>query len=169
MVWRLVNYWYTLENEMRLKLSSYGNACFNISISKFAKWPKYINGKRIQALIWSGSLIINDFIICLYGVLPHFQHCTGHITTGSWKGIGNQYTQLVKILYCKLPTNGKQLPAFPLEAVPGTEPRPQRWEVRVLPLCHRGPQRLYKENLKNVTSQKVVKGLVVFFYFLLGI
>ena len=30
---------------------------------------------------------------------------------------------------CKLPTNGKQLPAFPLEAVPGTEPQPQRWEV----------------------------------------
>ena len=24
--------------------------------------------------------------------------------------------------FCKLPTNGKQLPAFPLEAVPGTEP-----------------------------------------------
>ena len=24
----------------------------------------------------------------------------------------------------------KQLPAFPLEAVPGTEPRPQRWEAR---------------------------------------
>ena len=36
-------------------------------------------------------------------------------------------------LYCKLPTNGKQLPAFPLEAVPGIEPRPQRWEARVLP------------------------------------
>ena len=42
------------------------------------------------------------------------------------------------VLYCKLPTNGKQLPAFPLEAVPGTEPQPQRWEGRVLPLCHRG-------------------------------
>ena len=54
---------------------------------------------------------------------------------GIWKGRGNQYIQLVKVLYCKLPTNGKQLPAFPLEAVPGTEPRPQRWEVRVLPLC----------------------------------
>ena len=25
-------------------------------------------------------------------------------------------------LYCKLPTNGKQLPAFPLEAMPGIEP-----------------------------------------------
>ena len=77
--------------------------------------------------------------ICLFGVLRRFQHCTGHITMGSWKGRGNQYIQFVMVLYCKLPTNGKQLPAFPLEAVPGIEPRPQRWEARVLPLCHRGP------------------------------
>ena len=27
----------------------------------------------------------------LFGVLRRFQHCTGHITTGSWKGRGNQY------------------------------------------------------------------------------
>ena len=58
---------------------------------------------------------------------------------GSWKGRGNQYIQFVRVRYCKLPTNGKQLPAFPLEAVPGTEPQSQRWEARVLPLCHRGP------------------------------
>ena len=51
---------------------------------------------------------------------------------GSWKGIGNQYIQLVKVLYCKLPTNGKQLSAFPLEFGPGSEPRSQRWEARVL-------------------------------------
>ena len=31
--------------------------------------------------------------------------------------------------------------AFPFEAVPGIEPRPQRWEVRVSPLCHRGPHK----------------------------
>ena len=77
--------------------------------------------------------------IYLFGVLHRFQHCSGHITMGSFVGRGNQYIQLVKVMYCKLPTNGKQLPAFPLEAVPGTEPRPQRWGERVLPLCHRGP------------------------------
>ena len=77
--------------------------------------------------------------IYLFVVLRHLQHCTGHITTGSWKGRGNQYIQFVSVLYCKLPTNRKQLPAFPLEAVPGTEPWPQRWEARVLPLCHCGP------------------------------
>ena len=76
-----------------------------------------------------------------------FQHCTGHITTGSWKGRGNQYIQFIRVLYCKLPTNGKQLPAFPLEAIPGTEPWPQRWEARVLPLCHRGPP--YTSKPKN--------------------
>ena len=79
------------------------------------------------------------YFIYLFGVLRCFQHCTGHITTGSWKGRGNQYIQFIRVPYCKLPTNGKQLPAFPLEAVPGIEPRPQRWEARVLPLCHHGP------------------------------
>ena len=85
---------------------------------------------------------MTDPFIYLFGVLRRFQHCTGHITTGSWKGRGNQYIQFARVLYCKLPTNGKQLPAFPLEAVPGIEPRPQRWEARVLPLCHRGPFRI---------------------------
>ena len=78
-------------------------------------------------------------LIDLFGVLRHFQHCTRHTMTGSWRGRRNQDIQLVKVLYCKLPTNGKQLPAFPLEAMPGTKARPQKWEARVLPLCHRGP------------------------------
>ena len=87
----------------------------------------------------------HDLLCCdhqsvyLFGVLSRFQHCTVHITTGSWKGRGNQYIQFVRVLYCKLPTNSKQLPAFPLEAVPGTKPQRQWWEARVLPLCHRGP------------------------------
>ena len=79
--------------------------------------------------------ILLEVFIYLFGVLCRFQHCTGHITMGSWKGRGNQYIEFARILYCKLPTNGKQLPAFPFEALPGTESRPQRWEGRVLPLC----------------------------------
>ena len=66
-------------------------------------------------------------------------HCIGNITMGSFMGRGNQYIQLVKVLYCKLPTNSKQLPAFPLEIGPGFELRSQRLEVRVLPLYHHGP------------------------------
>ena len=77
----------------------------------------------------------NFSLIYLFGVLHRFQHCIDHITTGSWKGRGNQYIQFVRVLYCKLPTNGKQLPAFPLEAMPGIEPRHQRWEARVLNEC----------------------------------
>ena len=96
--------------------------------------------------------ISTKYSIYLFGVLHHFQHCTGHITTDSWKGRGNQYIQFVKVLYCKLLTNGKQLPAFPFEAVLGTEPRPQRWEARVLPLCHRGPPKYSKCNSFQVTS-----------------
>ena len=79
------------------------------------------------------------YFICLFEVLHLFQHCTVHITMDSWKGRGNQYILLVKVLYCKLPTSIKELPVFPLEAVPETEPQPQRWEARVLPLCHHGP------------------------------
>ena len=60
--------------------------------------------------------------ICLFGVLRRFQHSTGHITTGSWNGRGNQYIQFARVLYCKLPANGKQLPAFPLMAMTGSNP-----------------------------------------------
>ena len=47
----------------------------------------------------------------------------------------------LRVLYCKLPTNGKQLQGFPLEAMPGIEPRHQRWEASVTtlppwPLCY---------------------------------
>ena len=55
-----------------------------------------------------GELFQENFdFIYLFGVLRHFQHCTGHITTGSWEGRGYQYIQFVRVLYCKLPTNGK--------------------------------------------------------------
>ena len=57
------------------------------------------------------KIIFQSFNLLL-GVLRRFQHCTGHITTGSWKGSGNQYIQFIRVLYCKLPTNGKQLPAL---------------------------------------------------------
>ena len=67
--------------------------------------------------LWAGFSVV-----CLFGVLRRFQHCTGHITTGSWKGRGNQYIEFARVVYCKLPTNGKQLPAFPLEPVRGSNP-----------------------------------------------
>ena len=72
---------------------------------------------------------------------------------GGWKGRGNQYIQFIRVLYCKLP-NGKQLPAFPLEAVPGTKPLSQRWEVRVLPLCHCGPDKRLRQQVDLKESGK---------------
>ena len=53
---------------------------------------------------------VNLFI---WGVLRRFQHCSGYITIGSFEGRENQYTQLVKVLYCKLLTIDKKLPPFP--------------------------------------------------------
>ena len=39
-------------------------------------------------------------------------HGIGHIKTGSCLGRGHQYIQLAKVVYCKLPTIGKQLSPF---------------------------------------------------------
>ena len=41
-------------------------------------------------------------------------------------GVKVLYIQFVRVLYCKLPTNSKQLPAFPLEVRPGFVLRSQR-------------------------------------------
>ena len=77
--------------------------------------------------------------IYLVSVLHNTYSIFGYIVMGSWKGRGNQFIQMVKVLYCKLPTNGKQQPAFPLEVGLGFELRSHRWEGSVLPLCHSGP------------------------------
>ena len=114
-------------------------------------WQKEIHSLSEVFLKPIIQICLYLFIFYLFGVLCRFQHCTGHITTGSWKGRGNQYIQFIRVLYCKLLTNGKQLPAFPLEAVPGTEPRPQRWEARVLPLYHHGPSNLIIVSIANIS------------------
>ena len=88
--------------------------CFAI----FGKNSKIPNGRHF----WGGENFFEIAKICLFGVLRRFQHCIGHITTGSWKGRGNQYIEFARVVYCKLSTNGKQLPAFPLEPVRGSNP-----------------------------------------------
>ena len=45
--------------------------------------------------------------------LRRFQHFTCHIMTGGFVGRGNQYMQLVKVLYCKLPAVDKKATSFP--------------------------------------------------------
>ena len=72
---------------------------------------------------------------------------------GSWKDRGNHYIQLVKVLYCKLPTTSKQLPGFPCEVGPGTEPRSQRWEESVTTLppwpLTLATRKMYKKSRKK--------------------
>ena len=57
---------------------------------------------------------------------------------GSFVGGGNQYIQLVEVLYCKLKQISKQLPTFP-HRVQGLNYRPLRCEGNVLPMHHCGP------------------------------
>ena len=98
------------------KIPSRGYASMN-NFSKISiQWQEW-EGETIELQI---QLAL--FLFCLFGVLRRFQHCTGHITTGSWKGRGNQYIEFARVVHCKLPTNGKQLPAFPLEPVRGSNP-----------------------------------------------
>ena len=80
-----------------------------------------------------------EFICLFIWVLTQLlTHCIGHITTGSFIGRRNQYIRLVKVLYCKLPSSGKQLPAFPLEVRLGFEFRSQEVggeSVTTMPPC----------------------------------
>ena len=59
---------------------------------------------------------------------------------GSWIGRGNQYiyslSRYSTVNFQAMASNDQ---LSPLEVVLGTEPRLQRWEARVLPLCHRDP------------------------------
>ena len=57
---------------------------------------------------------------------------------GSFVKGENQYIQLVKVLYCKLPTIGKHLSTFS-HKVQDLNHRLQSWEASVLPVRHHGP------------------------------
>ena len=81
--------------------------------------------------LWQRLSAIKAELELEFGGLHCFQHCSGHIMTGSFVGGGNQYIQLVKVLFCALPTTGKQLPTFP-HKVWGLNSRPQRWEACVI-------------------------------------
>ena len=76
----------------------------------------------------------------LFGVLHCFVHCTGHIKMGRCRDRENQYMQLAKVLYCKLPTISKQLPTFqglefePLTSEVGDEcvTTAQLWPLKII-------------------------------------
>ena len=72
---------------------------------------------------------------------------------GNFMDRGNQCKQLIEVLYCNLPTIGKKLPTFPHRAQ-GLNFRPKKWEARVLPLPHCGPQ---KDRIKRTLFTLEVK------------
>ena len=59
-------------------------------------------------LPWHRSALSECSCLFIWG-LRHFQHCIGHIMTGGFVGRGNQYIQMVKVLYCKLSCHRYQL------------------------------------------------------------
>ena len=59
---------------------------------------------------------------------------------GCFVGRGNQYIQLVKVLYCKLPTIGKQLPTFP-HRVWDLNPSPYPRGATMATICDSGKYR----------------------------
>ena len=68
------------------------------------------------------------------------------MTMGCLMGKRNQYLHLIKVLYCKLPTIGMQLPAFPHKG-------PQGWEASVLLLHHLDPSvSIIYQRYVNVSS-----------------
>ena len=91
----------------------------NLAVNRLEYWKRGLGFSLFEAKFLKKSEtlkhIANIFIYLFYlfGVLRHFQHYTGHITTGSFVGRGNQYIQLAKVLYCKLSTISRELPAFP--------------------------------------------------------
>ena len=89
-----------------------------------------------KIIVWNSADTMYFYLFI--GVLHRFQHCTGLIRMGRFVGRGNQYTKLVEVLYCKLPTIVKELPTLPFK-VRGLNKQSQSWEVSMLPLCHHGP------------------------------
>ena len=85
-----------------------------------------------------GGVIVYSFVYLGFSITFNTVQVISHITTGSFVGRGNLYIQLVKVLYCKLPTISEQLPTFP-HKVWALNHQPQSWETSVLPLCHHSP------------------------------
>ena len=72
---------------------------------------------RLFIILHNTQYLISYIVYLFIWILMSLStHSTSHITMGSFIGRGNQYLQLVKVLYCKLPTNGMQLLAFPLNS-----------------------------------------------------
>ena len=83
-----------IQIELSLLQAVFDHLCFRWHTSHLDLFPT-----RLKNNSGSNSGSNSESLgIYLFGVLHRFQHCTGHITTGSWKGRGNQYIQFVRVL-----------------------------------------------------------------------
>ena len=78
--------------------------------------------------------------------------------TVSWKGRENPCIQLVKLLYCKLKTNGKQLLTVTLVVRPGGECVTIVSQLPLITTTVGGPK-IFSENLNR---KKIVNSHVIF-------
>ena len=121
-------YWVVISVVMDWKFSSWETSMLCNGMTVTLKMSIYLFTYLFTYLLFTYLFIY--LFIYLFRTLCHFQHCTGHMTTGSYGGRGNQYIQLVRALYCKLLTIGKQLSTFP-HNVRGLNLWTQRWEASV--------------------------------------
>ena len=107
----------------------------------------------IQDSVGQGKCTVNFHLFCFYFFylfgFCSFQHCIGHIMASSFMGRRNQYIQLVKVLYCKLLSIGKQLSTFP-HTVRGLNHRPRIWKASVVSCATLAPVMFQMLQLKRL-------------------
>ena len=119
----------------------FSSMCLNnvpttIQRSSFSNSKSFLTG-TVSPNTGRSNLTYNDNWLYLF-IWGFMSLSTGHIMTDRFGGRGNQYIQLIKVLYCELSTLDKWLPTFP-HKVRGLNHRPQRWEASVLQLHHHDP------------------------------
>ena len=122
-----------LSRNMYYIYMSFYSASVHVCCIKIHTEMTEISQKIRNCIILSSSFVIYLFLYMLFRKFSYFTLLStllAHFVMGSFVGRGNQYIQLVKILYCKLQTIGKQLQSFP-HKVWGLNHRPQRCEASV--------------------------------------
>ena len=88
-------------------LKANSDLIFSMLLRIITGWIRAHSHKGKSQVIYC---LFNYFFLIIWGFTSL---CTGHITKSSFMGKGNHYIQLVKVLYCKLPTIRKKLQSFP--------------------------------------------------------
>ena len=109
-------------------------------IKKYLRF--HVQGKTYQfkALPFGLSKAPLDLFIYLFGALCRFYVNTVQVISRRVVGRAEEISTYSLSGLCTV--NCRTMASnYQLEAMPGTEPQPQRWEARVLPLCRHGPSK----------------------------